>query len=124
MSLQERANEDVVKMSMVEIANLVLLEQKKNMAFLDLFEEVVLLKNFTDQQKDRNLSQFYTDLNLDGRFIALGSNIWGLKQWFPLSQTSEKMLAEARKRLDELEEQFIEANEEDLDLYDQLAHGE
>lgn len=124
MSLQERANEDVVKMSMVEIANLVLLEQKKNMAFLDLFEEVVLLKNFTDQQKDRNLSQFYTDLNLDGRFIALGSNIWGLKQWFPLSQTSEKMLAEARKRLDELEKQFIEANEEDLDLYDKLAQGD
>lgn len=124
MSLQEKSNEEVVKMSMVELANLVLLDQKEKMAFLDLFEEVVTLKQLTNEQKDRNLSQFYTDLNMDGRFIALGSNVWGLKQWFPLSQTSEKMLAEARKRLDELEEELVEANEGELDLYDELSREE
>src|SRR5699024_1900670 len=45
------------------------------------------------------LAQFYTDLNIDGRFTALGSNNWGLKRWYPKSQTSEKNITEEKKSI-------------------------
>ena len=113
MSLKKLNREDTVKMSMIELANLVLADGKKEMSFLDLFERIVELKEIADNDKERYLTQFYTDLNVDGRFIALGSNVWGLKRWFPVSQTSEKALADARKReLDLLDEDFDEDDEE------------
>jgi len=113
VSLKKLNREDTVKMSMIELANLVLADGKKEMSFLDLFERIVELKEIADNDKERYLTQFYTDLNVDGRFIALGSNVWGLKRWFPVSQTSEKALADARKReLDLLDEDFDEDDEE------------
>src|SRR5699024_3139021 len=102
-----------VKMSMIELANFVLTDGKREMSFLDLFEKIGELKEIAESDKERYIAQFYTDLNVDGRFIALGSNIWGLKRWFPVSQTSEKALADARKReLDLLDEDFDEDDEE------------
>jgi|SRR5690625_4307298 len=97
MNLNKKENQATEKMTLIELANLVLLEEKEQMAFSDLFEKVVELKKLTDEEKERNLSQFYTDLNMDGRFVSLGSNVWGLKQWFPLSQMTDKGLKELKK---------------------------
>src|SRR5699024_708052 len=108
MALKKHDKEQMQKMSMIELANIILAEQKKEMNFLELFEKVAEVKEFTASQKDNLLARFYTDLNVDGRFTTLGSNVWGLKRWYPVDQTSEKALAETRKR--DLEEQ-----EEDLD---------
>lgn len=83
---------------MIELANVLLAEKKEEMNFLDLFHLVAEQKEFTEAQKEDFLARFYTDLNVDGRFTALGNNIWGLKRWFPVDQTSEKALAEVRKR--------------------------
>src|SRR5699024_5260636 len=81
----------------------------------DLFNEVAKLKNFTDAQRQDLLARFYTDLNVDGRFMTLGSNVWGLKRWYPVEQTTEKSLAESRKR---------DLEEADEDFYDEELDGE
>jgi len=115
---------------MIELANIVLAEEKKEFNFLDLFQKVAEHKGFTQQQQDDLLARFYTDLNVDGRFTTLGSNIWGLKRWYPVDQTSEKSLAESRKRdLEEesedeiLDEEFEEEEEEEeYEDYDELDY--
>lgn len=112
--LNKYSDEQIQKMSMIELANIILADEKKEMNFIDLFHKVADLKNFTDVQRDDLLSRFYTDLNVDGRFTTLGSNVWGLKRWYPVDQTSEKSLAESRKR-DLEEEEFLDEEIEDLD---------
>lgn len=110
MALEKYDEEAIVKMSMIELANIILAEQKKEMNFIDLFEKVAEVKQFTQGQKDDLLARFYTDMNIDGRFTTLGSNVWGLKRWYPVDQTSEKSLAETRKR-DLEDEEALEGEE-------------
>lgn len=128
VGLEKYSDEKIQKMSMIELANIILADEKKELNFLDLFAKVAEYKGFTQEQQDDLLARFYTDLNVDGRFTTLGSNIWGLKRWYPVDQTSEKSLAESRKR--DLEEEELEVEllddelvdeevEEDEDLYEE-----
>lgn len=121
MTLQKYTDEQLEKMSMIELANLILGEQKKDLNFKELFNKVAELKSFTDAQKGDLLSRFYTDLNVDGRFTTLGANVWGLKRWYPVTQTSEKSLTESRKRDQEEEELIDDDLVEDVDLEDDGA---
>ncbi len=127
VGLEKYSDEKIQKMSMIELANIILADEKKELNFLDLFAKVAEYKGFTQEQQDDLLARFYTDLNVDGRFTTLGSNIWGLKRWYPVDQTSEKSLAESRKRdlEEELEVELLddelvdEEVEEDEDLYEE-----
>lgn len=113
MSLGKYTEEQYKKLSLMEVAKIVLAEEKTALKFMDLFNKVAELKQYTDGQKENNLSNFYTDLNLDGRFSTIGANEWGLKRWYPVEQTSEKMLENARSR-DEDDEDEEDVDEEDL----------
>ncbi|HLR64315.1 MAG TPA: DNA-directed RNA polymerase subunit delta [Pseudogracilibacillus sp.] len=127
MALKKYSKEQVLKMSMIEVANQVLSEKKEALNFKELFDLVADHKDFTEAEKDDLLARFYTDLNIDGRFTTLGSNLWGLKRWYPVDQTSEKSLAEARKReIEEEEELLAEELEEveDVDVADYDAVDE
>src|SRR5699024_5733532 len=106
----------IEKMSMIELAKVVLTDEKKEMKFIDLFNQVAELKNITEAQRQNVLAEFYTDLNVDGRFITLGTNVWALRRWYPVEQTTEKSLAESRKRIQE--------EAEDDDFYDEDLDGE
>lgn len=129
MGLDKYSEEEIAKMSMIDLANKILADEKKELNFLELFEKVAEYKKFSEAEKEDLLARFYTDLNVDGRFTTLGSNLWGLKRWYPVDQTSEKALAESRKRdlededlLEEdefLEEEELEV-EEDIDLFDEF----
>lgn len=121
MGIKKYTQEQIQKMSMIELANVLLADEKKEMNFLDLFDKVAEYKNFTEEQKEELLARFYTDLNVDGRFTTLGQNMWGLKRWYPVDQTSEKALAESRKRDaedDVLDDELLE--EEEDELFDDL----
>lgn len=130
MGIKKYSQEQIQKMSMIELANVLLADEKKEMNFLALFDKVAEHKQFTESQKEDLLARFYTDLNVDGRFTTLGSNLWGLKRWYPVDQTSEKALAETRKRdaEEELEDLLAEDGElyedEDLDAVDEIADEE
>src|SRR5690625_145482 len=126
MSLKKYNLEQIQKMSMIELANLILADEKKELNFLDLFHKVSEYKDFTKEQQDDLLARFYTDLNVDGRFTTLGSNMWGLKRWYPVDQTSEKALAESRKKTmeDELLEEELDEIDELHEDYDELDYAE
>lgn len=111
MGLKKLTKDQIKKMPMIELAGVILAEEKKEMNFLELFDLVAERKEFTEAEKDDLLARFYTDLNVDGRFTTLGNNIWGLKRWYPADQTSEKALAEARKQDAEEEELYDEEDE-------------
>ncbi|MBB6453921.1 DNA-directed RNA polymerase subunit delta [Salirhabdus euzebyi] len=113
MSLEKYTQEDLVELSMLEVAIEILLEEKKALDFKELYNLVAKAKGFTAEQKKENIASFYTDLNVDGRFMTVGSNVWGLRRWYPVDQVEED-LAPVRKK----KKKAAKKEEEDFDDYD------
>lgn len=77
---------------MVEVAYELFLESKKPYIFSELVEEIATLLGLTKQQVEDKIAQFYTDINIDGRFICVGENMWGLRTWYPYEQIEEEIV--------------------------------
>ncbi len=66
--------------SMIDVAEECLKEATSSLLFKDLYDEVALILEMTDEEKDAHIGHFYTDLTLDGRFIPLNAdNYWDLR---------------------------------------------
>lgn len=98
MSLKNYTHEELTDMAMVELANVILEDANKALDFREVFNKLAELKRYTEEQKHDLLAQFYTELNIDGRFLTLGSDKWGLKRWYPVDQIDEQVVAEPKKK--------------------------
>lgn len=90
MSLKNLSTEKKSKMSLIELTRLMMLEEKKEMKFKDAFNRAADLKGLSESQRGGRISQYYTDLNVDGNFITSGSNMWGLKSWYQDKKEEEE----------------------------------
>lgn len=88
MIMNKDDEKQLKKRSMMDISVIVLKEEKIALHFMNLFEKVASLKQYTSLQKESFIARFYTDLNIDGRFVMVGANKWGLKRWYPLKRSS------------------------------------
>jgi DNA-directed RNA polymerase subunit delta len=126
LSLKNLTDEQIKEMAMVEVAYELFLEGKKPYIFSELVKEISTHLGLTKQQVEDKIAQFYTDINIDGRFICVGENMWGLRTWYPYEQIEEEIVPVAKPKkkkakkgkIDDLEEDFDDI-EEDLD-YDDL----
>lgn len=98
MSLKKVSHEEAKETPMIELANIHLLDKKKALDFNVVYELIAELKEFTKKEKKDNISQFYTDLSVDGRFLAMGSNKWGLRRWYPVDEADEEVTAAPKKK--------------------------
>ena len=98
MGLKEYSKEELADFSLVELTNLILEEENKATDYKDLFNKVADIKKMSSNQRDEYLLQFYTDLNVDGRFMTAGSNLWGLKSWYTVDQFDEDVTVEPTKK--------------------------
>lgn len=79
-------------MSLIELAYELLVEKNEPFFFNDLVAEIGALKGASKSEIASKIAQFYTDLNIDGRFTSLGDNRWGLKTWYPVDQVEEEVV--------------------------------
>ena len=79
MSLEQISREELQEMALVEIAYEILKEKKEPLPFHELVDRIAELLELSPEQVRNRISQFYTDLNIDGRFINVGANTWGIK---------------------------------------------
>lgn len=98
MSLKKVSVEEAKVTPMVELAHIYLIDKKKVVKFSDVYEKVADLKAFTDEEKAAYISQFYTDLSVDGRFLAMGENKWALRRWYPVDEADEEVTATPKKK--------------------------
>ncbi len=73
--------------SMVDVAYSSLVGFAKVVSFSELYDDVCAKLELTDEEKKNNISRFYTNLSLDGRFVTLGNNFWDLRK----NQTYDKV---------------------------------
>ncbi|CAH0345050.1 DNA-directed RNA polymerase subunit delta [Bacillus sp. CECT 9360] len=97
MALKKYSKEKLSEMSLLEIAYELLAEKKQPVSFKDLMAQVSKLQGLSDEEINKRISQFYTDLNVDGRFTSLGENRWGLKAWYPVDQIEDEVVHVATK---------------------------
>ncbi|TFB19228.1 DNA-directed RNA polymerase subunit delta [Filobacillus milosensis] len=127
MTLENYTKDQLKEVSMVEIAYDILAEEKKAMNFNEVFDLIAEAKEYTQAQKEEFIVQFYTDLNIDGRFMSVGSNMWGLKKWYPFDQQEDDTISfteekpkkkkKKKKKKEELVEEEVEPElvEDDFD---------
>nr|WP_026104916.1 DNA-directed RNA polymerase subunit delta [Halalkalibacterium ligniniphilum] len=128
MSLQAMKKEDIQELSMIEIAYALMKEERQPFDYLELIKRVAELKGMTEEQMNARMGYLYTDLNIDGRFVTLGENRWGLKSWYPLEHVEEEYTPAPKKKAkavdeedDFIEDDFEEYEEDDYeDLEDEL----
>ncbi|KRO03389.1 MULTISPECIES: DNA-directed RNA polymerase subunit delta [Levilactobacillus] len=89
MELKVFEGQNKKELSMIEVAHAILSQHGDVMAFADLANAVQAYLGDSDAEVRNRLSQFYTDLNVDGSFISLGDNLWGLRTWYPFESIDE-----------------------------------
>ncbi len=117
MKIRELTKEELIEESFVDLTYAMLEETHETKTYAELVAEIEKLLGLSkDDMKDR-LVQFYTDLNIDGRFLILGENRWGLREWYPVEQIEEESAptVKARKKKAKV------ADDEGFDDLDELA---
>lgn len=119
---------------MIEVAYAILEEKGDVLEFDQLLVEVQEYLELSDEELENRMVRFYTDLNIDGSFISLGENRWGLRAWYPIDSIDEEIASSMededtqvrrrkRKKVNAFGEDSIDYNDDDpeeaLDLDDE-----
>ncbi|WLR41698.1 DNA-directed RNA polymerase subunit delta [Bacillus carboniphilus] len=130
MSIAQFSTDELKKMSLIEVVHLLLEEKKQPIPFQEIITELKKRLSISEQEMEGRLAQFYTDLNIDGRFICMGENRWALKSWYPFDQLEDetqpvvkqkkkkktkKKTTKKEKVIEEKEEELVLDDLEDLD---------
>ncbi len=121
---------------MVDLAFMILKAANTPYYYRDLMNEVAQLRGMTEDQIIEAIAQLYTEINIDGRFACVGTNLWGLKRWYPIERSEDPVGNSKRPRIindddDDLDDDFVEEDdtyvsddEEDYDAIDEDSEDE
>jgi len=96
------------------------------LTFAELYAKVAAALEMTEEEKKAHIGAFYTDLTLDGRFVALTDNNWDLRE----RHTYEKVhinISEVYSAIEEANAEYQaaarEEGEEDEEGMDEAMDG-
>lgn len=125
MNIREMTKEQLIEESMIDIAYAVLAERKEPLTLLQLMDAIRKLNGVTERVMRTKLQQFYTDMNIDGRFLAINDNRWGLREWYPVDQieveTAPVVKVRKKKKKKALleDDDIIEDDDDEDELFDE-----
>ncbi|MFC4354104.1 DNA-directed RNA polymerase subunit delta [Chryseomicrobium palamuruense] len=123
MNFREMTKEQLQEESLINLAFAILTDRREALDLGDLFQAIQDVTGYTDAQMETKKLQFYTDMNIDGRFLATSEYKWGLREWYPVDTIEEesaptvKVRKKKAKVADDEDEEIIE--DEDELLYDE-----
>lgn len=127
------------ELAMVNVAYAFLEQKTEVIEFNDLLSQISNYLELNDSEIEEQMVQFYTDLNIDGRFISLGENRWGLREWYPVDSIDEELthdndLEDLKPKLDpegfddysdiEKYSEETEAAEDEKENDDEIEYGD
>ncbi|HEM3180327.1 DNA-directed RNA polymerase subunit delta [Streptococcus suis] len=123
MELNVFAGQEKSELSMIEVARAILEERGRDneMYFNDLVNEIQNYLEKSNSEIRTALPTFYSDLNVDGSFIPLGENKWGLRSWYAIDEIDEEVITleeddeDAPKRKKKRVNAFIDGDEDAID---------
>ncbi len=131
-------DEQAQEMPMVDLAFEILKSANTPYYYRDLMQKIAQYKQLSEEDVLQVIAQVYTEINIDGRFACVGTNLWGLKRWYPVEKTEDSIGNNTKRpRIinddDDLDDEdlFVEEEEEfeviadELENYDVIeAEGE
>lgn len=128
------------ELSMIEVTYALLEETGEIHDFNQILEVIQDFFSLSDKELEEIMPRLYTDINIDGRFISLGDNRWGLRSWYAIDAIDEEIVnslddedlprhqrRKKKRRInvhDENDEGMIDYNDDDPedidDIYDQV----
>ena len=120
MNFREMTKEQLAEESLIDLAYAILEERKSAILFNDLVKEIQSLNGLSDEEMKSRLVQFYTDMNIDGRFLLNHESGWGLREWYKVETIEEETAptVKARKKKSKAviddEDEIIDLDEDDI----------
>ena len=111
MKIKVYTKEMVDEKSFIDMAYTLLNDKQTTMNLYDIIDEFKSLGGYEYDDIENRVVQFYTDLNTDGRFLNVGENQWGLRDWYSVDDIEEK-IAPTIQKFDILDDE----DEEDKNL--------
>lgn len=123
MELNVFAGQEKSELSMIEVARAILEERGRDneMYFNDLVNEIQNYLEKSNSEIRAALPTFYSDLNVDGSFIPLGENKWGLRSWYAIDEIDEEVITleeddeDVPKRKKKRVNAFMDGDEDAID---------
>lgn len=97
MKIQDYTKEMVDEKSFIDMAYTLLNDKGATMNLYDIIDEFKDLGGYEFEEIENRVVQFYTDLNTDGRFLNIGENQWGLRDWYSVDDIEEKIAPTIQK---------------------------
>ena len=97
MKIQDYTKEMVDEKSFIDMAYTLLNDKQTTMNLYDIIDEFKSLGGYEYDDIENRVVQFYTDLNTDGRFLNVGENQWGLRDWYSVDDIEEKIAPTIQK---------------------------
>ena len=122
MELNVFAGQEKSELSMIEVARAILEERGRGdeMYFNVLVNEIQNYLEKSNSEIRAALPIFYSDLNVDGSFIPLGDNKWGLRSWYAIDEIDEEVITleeddDAPKRKKKRVNAFMDGDDDIID---------
>lgn len=109
--------EKAKEMPMVDLAFELLKAANTPFYYRDLMNEIAKIKGLSEEEVMQVIALLYTEINIDGRFACVGTNLWGLKRWYPVEKSEDSVGSAKRPRI-------INDDDDDLDDEDLFAEEE
>ena len=114
MKLKDMNITELKAMSYTDIAYMILKEEKKKINTPKLFKKVCDLLEYTEEEYESKIGDFYTSLTTDCRFIILDTAEWDLKDKHIVKETvDDDEDEEADISIEEVEDEEAEETVED-----------
>lgn len=123
MNFREMTKEQLAEESLINLAYAILNEKRASVSFNDLLTIIQELVGYSDEEIKARLLQFYTDINVDGRFLFNQETGWGLREWYKVEQIEEETAPsvkthkkKSKAALEDEEDLEEDLEEEDIDF--------
>ncbi|WP_280516894.1 DNA-directed RNA polymerase subunit delta [Lederbergia sp. NSJ-179] len=113
-SMLQQSKEELQEMALIELAFQIFKEKGEAISFQELLDEIGANLGLSKNEMQEKMVQFYTDLNIDGRFMTLGENRWGLREWYPMDQIDEEVVMPTKTKKKKKSKKALKEEEEDL----------
>jgi len=134
MNFREMTKEQLTEESLINLAYAILNEKRASVSFNDLLTIIQELVGYSDEEMKARLLQFYTDLNVEGRFLFNQETGWGLREWYKVEQIEEETAPsvkthkkKSKAALEDEDDLDEELEEEDIDFdedYEEFVEDE
>lgn len=118
MQLTNIPKEEIELMSYTDITYKLLKENKKSMTTPDIFKNICKLLDYSEEDYQTKIGDYYTSLTIDKRFILLDNGEWDIRDHHSVDLLVEDEEEDVEEIIEEDVEEFPVPDDEDVDSID------